>query len=95
MIAPNSREAYEGLDLNARQAEVLSAIEEIGPCTDMEIAAHLGWEINRVTGRRGELVEKGLVVKAGDRPHQCGSRVTKRSVWTLRPRQADLFASAA
>lgn len=33
--------------------------------TDMEIAKELGWQINCVTGRRGELVKLGLVKKIG------------------------------
>jgi hypothetical protein len=37
--------------------------------TDAEINHYLGWTINRVTPRRGELLEKGLIYDAGRR--QC------------------------
>ena len=41
--------------------KVFSAIQKLQPCTNQQIAKYLGWEINRVTGRVRELVEKTLV----------------------------------
>lgn len=49
------------------RAKVLNAIKELGICTDKDIANKLGWEINRVTGRRGELVIEGKVISDGKR----------------------------
>lgn len=61
-IAYTSRVAYETLDnLGQKQAEVLEKIEEIGPCSNKDIARSLGWEINRVTGRVNELAKKGYI----------------------------------
>lgn len=44
--------------------------------TDKELAYALGWEINTVTPRRGELVKAGFVVWAQTRP--C-KRTSKRA----------------
>jgi hypothetical protein len=41
--------------------QVFTAIRALGICTDKQIAEKLKWPINRVTPRRGELVESGLV----------------------------------
>ncbi len=48
-----------------RRATVLNALAEIGPATDHEVAAYLGWIRDSVGPRRGELVKHGLVVAAG------------------------------
>ena len=60
----NSLEAYESikLSLSPKQAIVFEALRN-KPCTDKTLAKRLGWAINRITGRRGELVKKGLVKK--------------------------------
>jgi hypothetical protein len=44
--------------------QVFIAIRKLQPCTDKQIKEYLQWDINRVTPRRGELVEDGLVVMA-------------------------------
>tara|TARA_R100000541_G_scaffold15337_4_gene24753 strand:+ start:743 stop:913 length:171 start_codon:yes stop_codon:yes gene_type:complete len=36
-----------------------------GKCTNRMIAKHLGWDINRVTGRITELVNLGMVTTSG------------------------------
>jgi hypothetical protein len=41
---------------NHKQQDVLNAIKRLGICSDHQIAEFLGWPINRVTPRRGELV---------------------------------------
>jgi hypothetical protein len=46
----------------ARQM-VLLAIIKLAPCNDRQIAQYLGWPINRVTPRRGELVEEGKIIQ--------------------------------
>lgn len=63
-----SLEAYS--DILPKQAEaqrkVLKALRELGEATNKDIATHLNWEINRVTGRMNELVNaRGLVAFAG------------------------------
>jgi len=35
--------------------------------TDKELGQILGWPINEITPRRGELKKKGLIVEAGER----------------------------
>jgi DNA-binding MarR family transcriptional regulator len=91
-VTETSREAYESVCINDRQAEVLAAVEKLGPCSDLEISIETGLPINSITPRRGELVEAGLLVRAGEKRGATGRRCY---LWTLRPRQADLFASAA
>lgn len=53
-------------NVSKRQLEVLEAIVDLGTATNRMIARHLGWEINRVTGRVNELTNKGFVKVAGD-----------------------------
>lgn len=50
--------------LGARQKAVYHALQ-LASMTDKQIANYLGWEINVVTPRRGELVKMGMVRKAG------------------------------
>jgi len=42
---------------------VFLTIKKIGPCNDKQVASYLGWAINRVTPRRGELVTNGLIME--------------------------------
>lgn len=59
-------DAYYSLEnLSASRRAVYDVIERLGPITDAQIAKALGWGINRVTGRRNELVSIGRVVEAG------------------------------
>jgi hypothetical protein len=44
--------------------QVFITIRKLQPCTDKQISEYINWPINRVTPRRGELVESGLVVQA-------------------------------
>jgi hypothetical protein len=48
-------------NINKKQQTVLEAITELGTCCDHQIAEHLDWPINRVTPRRGELIEAGRI----------------------------------
>lgn len=52
-------------NIGAKQQEILNVIKTIQPCTDKQISKHLGYEINRITGRRNELADKGLIVENG------------------------------
>jgi DNA-binding MarR family transcriptional regulator len=58
--------AYQQLThLSDKQQTVLVYIHGHPDTTDKEIAQSLGWEINRVTPRRGELENLGLIVSSG------------------------------
>lgn len=62
-----SREAYDSVleTLGARQVAVYHTLKMKGPFTDKELAKEIGWDINCVTPRRGELVERKLVEQKG------------------------------
>jgi hypothetical protein len=62
--------------LNARQADVLEKIEDLFPVCDAQLAESLGWEINRVTPRRGELITKKKIVEAYIAVGPNGRKVT-------------------
>jgi predicted transcriptional regulator len=50
--------------------EVMKVIREKGPITRQDIAQELGWEINRITGRVRELLDKNNICEDGqDRSH--------------------------
>ena len=52
-------------DKLTRQRTVLELLKKHGDLTDRQIASYLGWSINRITGRRYELLEKGLIEDKG------------------------------
>lgn len=97
-VAPTSLEAYDSLDLRPAQAEVLGAIVDLwdgkmGP-SDAEIAEALGWTINRIPGRRGELQEVGLIAQGGRKLNAGGRKVCwwrPVEIWE----QPDLFRARA
>ena len=68
MIHTNSRAAYAAVAPVTGQAriEVLRVIRESQPITRQDIAASLGWEINRVTGRVRELLDISRIIEAGN-----------------------------
>jgi len=67
--------AYQEVKNNDfRCQQVLIAIRKLKKCTDKQIAAYLGLEINKVTGRRCELVDKGLVESVGKFPDPVSNR---------------------
>jgi hypothetical protein len=70
MIQDTSAHAWALLtkDLTDRQKEVLDRIRYFPDVTNMELAVSLGWTVNRVTGRVGELRRLDLVLDAGKRP---------------------------
>ncbi len=47
--------------LSEKQKTVYQVLGVHGPKTNRQIAKHLGWDINRVTGRVTELVNLGMV----------------------------------
>ena len=77
MVHQNSIEAYKSLPLTRRQQEVVDAISlsAFRARTDAEIAEHLGYTVNRVTGRLTELIEKGVVEECGSVTGSFGKRV--------------------
>ena len=68
MIHDNSLEAIAAIAPVTGQAriEVLKVIRENQPITRQDIAENLGWEINRVTGRVRELLDKNNIIEAGN-----------------------------
>jgi len=54
-------------DLGAKQKEVLDALRLFPDATNAEIAARLGWPVNRITPRMLELRTMELVLEAGRR----------------------------
>lgn len=74
--------------LSEARAKVLIALWEIGRGTDNDIADHLSWPINRVTGRRHELCELALVMKAGEENGPFGD---PRTVWTVNKLHVNYF----
>lgn len=62
-VHTNSIEAYHGIDLTKRQAEVVRALQVLKQATDEQIANYLDVGINRVTGRITELKAKGIIIE--------------------------------
>lgn len=62
-VADTSKMAYAKIyeSLGRRQHEVYEALKELTVASNEELADHLGWPINRVTGRITELKKFGLV----------------------------------
>lgn len=66
-----STQAYQQLqNLSDKQQTVLVYIHGHPDCTDKEIAEGLGWAINRVTPRRGELETFKVVKSSGTKLQQ-------------------------
>lgn len=86
-VAATSLEAYDSVALTERQLEVLDAIEGLREASDQELSELLNWTINRVTPRRGELVDMGLVTRARIVSGPSGRKISK---WRLVPRQLGL-----
>jgi DNA-binding MarR family transcriptional regulator len=53
------------VNIGAKQKTVYAVILTKGMATNRMIAKELGWDINRVTGRVTELVNKGMVTANG------------------------------
>ncbi len=79
-----SLDAYLGLTpkhLQHAQAVVYDTIARLGEATDKEIADALGWTINRVTPRRGELQAMYRVRCVGERLDQKANR--RSMIWAV------------
>lgn len=67
-VRDTSREAYKNHvlpKLGDNQQQVYDTIKGAKrPVCDQEIGKHLGWTINNITNRRGELVKMGKVKEA-------------------------------
>ena len=63
----NSLEAYDKLDTSTRQRQVFEVIYLLRECTRQEVAIHLDWPINRVTGRVRELLDLDHITETGER----------------------------
>ncbi len=58
--------SYHAIDkLSEKQQTVYNAIESLKLATDKEVSHALNWEINRVTGRRNELIDIGRIEPVG------------------------------
>lgn len=60
-VTSTSLTAFTTVNVSERQNETLLALYLLKQATDVQIADMLGWTINRVTPRRGELKKMGLV----------------------------------
>jgi predicted ArsR family transcriptional regulator len=87
-----STAAYDSIRelLNEKQRVVRSALKRCGPMTDKQIADFLGWEINRVTPRRGELGKMGALIDLGTVPGHTGRPV---HLWKLKEEPVEAKAA--
>ena len=95
-VRATSHAAYDLVKptLGERQTFVLGMLRLLGSATDLELSNHLGWPINKITPRRGELVELGLVEARGTVSQNGRQAIT----WAVakppkqsRPRPGELF----
>lgn len=72
--ASTSKDAYGKIrdKLGRRQTIVYEALKSIGPATNEQIADHLGWPINCVTGRMTELRRFDMVAVMGVTRNRSG-----------------------
>jgi len=101
-ITQTSLEAHRVVlrTIGKKQIEVLNAIKKIQPCSDQMIAEYLRYTINRVTGRRNELVTMGQIIECGKMKNKYGRNVT---IWKVLSKmvlpneviQTDLFGNPA
>jgi predicted transcriptional regulator len=89
MVSQTSLLAYWEVKpkVGTKQEEVYRAIVELGRCYDTEIAEKLGWTINRITNRRGELYETGLIEKAGMGKNKNGYTVQLWQARLIKPKK--------
>ncbi|HLY40453.1 MAG TPA: hypothetical protein VKR52_04525 [Terracidiphilus sp.] len=69
MIQDTSLFAYSVAtqNLGAKQKQVLDALRFFPDATNAELAANLGWPVNRITPRCLELRRIGLIIEVGKR----------------------------
>jgi hypothetical protein len=87
MLQDTTLAAYETIraHLNEKQRKVRYVLQKFGPMTDKQIAEALGWEINRVTPRRGELGKLGELEDLATVPGHTGRPV---HLWKLKEEPA-------
>ena len=68
-------------NISGRRKQVFLALYELREATNMEIAKHLGWSINRVTPRVLELREMGVVEQSCIR--QCDVTKNNARAWKI------------
>jgi hypothetical protein len=79
----SSLPAYKEKGKDFTRQQVFIAIRKLGICNDRMIAEYLGWPINCVTNRRGELVTIGLVVFYAKQLDKTTNRTV--SYWQVKP----------
>lgn len=79
--------------LNDKQKKVLEVIKGASSVNasinDKQIARSLGWDINRVTPRRGELLNKGFIYEYRIAP--CPITNRRCSFWKVATKQLNIF----
>ena len=76
-VQATSLEAYFSMTnetMGEHQRLVFSAIERLEPISDKQIAMVLGWPINTITPRRGELHDMGRIRCVGDQVDHMTNR---------------------
>lgn len=89
-IHENSLAALREMPLAHKQrcrTSVLKAIIDLKEASDQDIAEYLGWTINRVTPRRGELFKNRKIYEKGTKISRYGKKV---AVWAVRTDQEQL-----
>lgn len=83
-IQYTSLEAYQALTkeaLGQRQRLVFKALGMMGGASDKELSFALGWPINTITPRRGELEEMGLIECSGEQLDEKTER--HEMIWSV------------
>lgn len=84
----SSLPAYKEKGKDFCRQQVFIAIRKLGLCNDRQIAEYLKWEINRVTGRRKELVDSNLI----EQKHKAKDPETNRTVSFWQVKTVQKFA---
>jgi len=99
-VTATSLEAHRSIlkTIGKKQIEVLNAIKKLQPCSDQMIAEYLQYTINRVTGRRNELMTMGKIEPCGKKKNRFGRNVMywKALTQLIQPQEAvqnDLFGN--
>lgn len=88
-VTQTSLMAYlDGLKtLAPKQEMVLKVISRYVGICDQEIQKELGWPINTITNRRGELVDKGLIELAYEGKYEPTNKKVK--FWKIKERKLE------
>lgn len=83
-----SIEAYHSIleGINSKQQEVLEVfIKNNRPLSNEDVKIILGWEINRITPRVGELEKAKLIRIVGEKISRSGRRCETRALFNYKP----------